>query len=93
MKNDRRTTLVANRKLQNDRSDISTKMGEVECAYELAEHVENDEQGRKRGEGGEEIDVADTCESGKGEILQGEDCCQVSCHRDEGKEKPTRPRA
>jgi hypothetical protein len=43
MKNDRRTTLVANRKLQNDRSDISTKMGEVECAYELAEHVENDD--------------------------------------------------
>jgi hypothetical protein len=91
MKNDRKTTLIANRKLKNDRSDISTKRCGVECAYELAENVENDDQSRKRGEGGEEFDVADICESGKREILQGEDCCQVSCHRDEGKEKPTRP--
>ena len=67
-------------------------MREVECAYELAKHVEKDDYGRERGEGSKEFDVADICETGEGEILQGEDCCQVSCHREEGEEKPTRPR-
>lgn len=48
--------------------------------YKLAERVKNDEHCRKGHKDSEEFNVADTCETGEGEILQGEDGCQVSCH-------------
>jgi len=57
----------------------------AEGAYELAEDVENDGHSRKRGESGEELDVADIREAGEGEVVQGEHRRQVSCHREEDK--------
>ena len=61
----------------------------VEGTYTLTEHVENDGHHRKRGKGGEEFDVADIRKTGEGEVLQGEDCCQVSCHCEEDEDKLT----
>jgi hypothetical protein len=60
--------------------------------YKLTEHVKNDGQSGKRGEDDKEFDVADTCETGEGEVLQGEDRCQVSCHCEGAGDKLTRPK-
>lgn len=71
---------------------IRSRQVRTEGAYKLAEHVKNDDDCRKRGEGGEEFNVADICETGEGKIIQGEDRRQVSCHLEEDEDKPTRPK-
>ena len=38
-------------------------------AYTLAEHVEDDDHRRKRGENGEEFDVVDICKAREGQVL------------------------
>lgn len=63
----------------------------VEDAYKLTENVKNDGHHRKRGESDDEFDVGDTREAREGEAF-GEDCCQVSCHCEEGEDKSTRPK-
>ena len=85
-------TLVARQKLKGTRSDGSTKMSWVEHVYKLAEDVKNDDHRRKRGEGSEEFEVADICETGEGEVLQREYRSQVSCHSKEEEDKLTRPK-
>lgn len=84
-------TLVARQKLKGTRS-ASTKMSWVEHVYKLAEDVKNDDHRRKRGEGSEEFEVADTCDTREGEVLQGEDRSQVSRHSEEDEDKLTRPK-
>ena len=63
----------------------------MEDTYTLTEHVENDGYYRKRGESGNEFDVADICEAREREVLE-EDCRQVSCHDEEGGNKPSQIR-
>lgn len=67
-------------------------MSESECAYKLAEYVKDDDHGRKCGEGSEEFDVADICETGERKTLQGEDRRQISCHWGEDEDKLARPK-
>ena len=70
----------------------ATKMSWTEHAYKLAEHVKNDDHYWKRGEGGEYFDVADISETVEGEVLKGEDRCQVPCHWEEDEDTLTRPK-
>jgi hypothetical protein len=70
----------------------STKTSWTEHVYKLAEHVKSDDHCRKRDEGDEDFEVADICETGEGEVLQGEDRSQVSCHSEDDEDKLTRPK-
>lgn len=51
--------------------------------YKLAEHIENDDHCRKCRKANEEFNVVEICETGEGDVLQGEDRGHVSCHGDE----------
>ena len=81
MENYWRMTLVARQELKDDRSNTFTD--ELSGApYKLAEHVKNDDHNGKRRESSEEFDIADICETREGEVLKGENRCQV-CHWEE----------
>ena len=86
MEDDWGKALVARQKLKGKTGQMeSTKTSWEEHVYKLAEHVKNDDDCRKRNEGGEELKVADICETGEGEVLQGENRSQVSCHSEGGR--------
>ena len=69
MEDNRRETLVTGQKLKSTKSDGFRKDKLGGHAYKLAEDVEDDDHGRKRGETGEESDVVDICEALEGEVL------------------------
>ena len=91
MKDERWVTLVTGQKLKSNRSDGFHKDEPDGHAYKLAEDIEDDNHGRKRGESGEEFDVVDTCEAWEGEDLQREDRRHVSCHLEGDGDRMARP--
>lgn len=45
--------------------------------------MKNDDHRGKSREGSEEFNIVDVCETGEGEVFQGEDGGQVRCHWEE----------